>query len=200
MNKNILLAAAIGITGVALLFVFLDSSEPENSISSSTNSASEHPATYGDNANVTYDTPSENQSAPSASPIAEDTKPVKKERERWLETRAFDNSGTFEIAIMNPNQDTSIPAKSYIDIAGVIDGKNFNLKVPDYLANQDPYTVTVRIRNMETNATESVPAYFLNSLSDATQRHFVSINSKDVQNIRHETKPRILPLPGTDEK
>ncbi|MBN2895250.1 MAG: hypothetical protein JXK05_05090 [Campylobacterales bacterium] len=197
MNKNILLATASGIVAMAILFVIFDSNETQTaSYSPDIASSQPNPPSHANNTPIAYSSTAHQNKEQTSNNTAPT---VKKEREKGVEAQAFDSSGTFEIAIINPHQDTSLPVKSYVNVSGVIDGKNFNLKVPDYLAKQDSSAITLRVRHMESNTSQSVPAYFLDALSDPLQRHFVSIDSQDVQNMRHETKTKILPLPGTEE-
>jgi len=128
-------------------------------------------------------------------------KTVKKEkpkREKFLESSCIDGKRKFEIALINPNQDLSIKPKEYVNITGKIDGSTFNLKVPDYLITGDNSAVTLRIKDRKTDVVTSTPAYFLDDLRDNTQRHFVTINSNDIDNYEYKTTNRILPLPGND--
>ena len=114
-------------------------------------------------------------------------------REKYVEANAFDRSGTYEIALINPDQEEGKIPHKYIRVDGTIDGNKFYLDVPLFLSQADASKVLLRIKNIKTDKVQSVEASFLDLLDKENQRHFMKINSNDIDNIDYHTSPSVLP-------
>ncbi len=185
MIKKSLFVGGIGLSLiVAWTVIFDDSIEDENIPIQSDFANANHKK---EDVLIVYDNEESSQEADKK----EDKKLVV--REKYVEANTFDKSGTYEIALINPDQEEGKIPNKYIRIDGTIDDNKFYLDVPQFLSQADTSKVLLRIKNIKTDEVQSVEASFLDLLDQDNQRHFMKINSKNIDNIDYQIAPSVLP-------
>lgn len=117
----------------------------------------------------------------------------KREREKFLETRTYDRSKKFEIALINKNQDLAKTSKAFTTLRGKIDGKSFFLKVPKHLIEEGSGVTELRITDLTTNDVSSVSAAFIDDMRDSTIHQSISIDSNNIENYEQSSVKQIVP-------
>ncbi len=125
---------------------------------------------------------------------------VKKERlklEPFMEAKALDRSGTFEIILMNAHKDKAKATGAYKTLQGDIDGEPFTLKIPQHLIDEGVGVTELHIKNRKTGEVSSVAAVFIDDMKNPAIKQKISVDSKDVQNFQQTSAEQISPLlPG----
>ncbi len=193
MSKTVLLAIG-GIVSIAAFVLFLQ--EDEISLSSiatlpeKETTTEEMPASH--DVEIRYDT----RELSGASSV----KPVPKKaalREKYLESKTYDRSKKFEIALINKNLQNSRKPGPYTTLQGTIDGESFFLNVPKELIEEGSGVTELRVTNLKTNGVSTVSAAFIDDMRNPMVRQRVDINSKDLQNIvQTEVEAIVPPRPG----
>jgi hypothetical protein len=109
-----------------------------------------------------------------------------------IEAIAYDRDHNFEITLINPDKIKKDLFESDFYLSGSIDTIPFRLRIPEHLVSSNNANITLRIRNLENNITQSIPAYFLGDL-ESGMRHKLSINSDDLENLVHTKISKKLP-------
>ncbi len=132
------------------------------------------------------------------SPIKELSKKAKRLKlDAVTEAKTLDRSGTFEVAIINPNKDATKATGAYTTLQGDIDGKPFSLKIPQHLIDEGTGATELRITNRKTGEVSSVPAVFIDDMKDPAHKQYISADSKDLQNFQQRSHEVVAPLlPG----
>lgn len=128
------------------------------------------------------------------------SEPVKKEiKQNWeptVETKAYDTTKTYEIAVVNPNRDPEYTASSYIPVSGRIDGRHFTIKVPEHLVKNGSSGISIRIKNLKTGKMTSTPISFMDELKDRTRSAHLNIDSENIDEYEYISEEKMLPVPG----
>ena len=194
MNKNLILIAGIVISLIAVIALFTSDDVDVTSvqIDAQTQQNKEIKSTSRDIA-IDYEK-TEIKGKVKESTFVKKTRP---KLEKYMESRTVDRSGTFEIALINPNQDASKNTAAFTTLQGDIDGKAFFLKVPRNLIEEGAGVTELRIKNLKTNEVSSVPAVFIEDMKNPAIKQKISIDSQDIQNFQQESTEQIVPLrPG----
>jgi len=198
VNKNTLLLSITVIISLALIYTLFQ----DDDVNLKNHQPSTHNITSNESKTVTP--PSEIKYIKSST-VTDDgnevlqntTKKIAQKREKYLETRVFDQSKKFEIALINPNQDLSRNDGRYRNLQGKIDGQTFNLPVPLYLIEEGSGDVKLRIRNLETNERTSTTAAFIDDMTLPSMHTKLDINSQDPDNYQQINIEQLTPTrPG----
>ncbi len=127
-------------------------------------------------------------------------KPAEKKRlprEKYLESKTYDRSKTFEIALINKNLQGARKPNGYTTLQGSIDGEPFFLKVPKELIEEGSGITELRVTNLKTNGVSTVSAAFIDDMRNPSVRQRVDIDSKSLENyVQKEVEAIVPPRPG----
>jgi hypothetical protein len=118
-------------------------------------------------------------------------------REKYLESKTYDNTRRFELSLINKNKDSSKKMSVYTTLQGSINGNSFFLHVPDYLIDEGSGITQLRIKDLKTGEVKFVTAAFLDDMRNPKEKQKISLDFDDVQNYQQTTINQIIPLrPG----
>jgi len=178
VNKNTLLLSITAIICLALIYTLFqdDDISPselqttlEKTVSSETKSTKME-------SNIQY-LKSKTSSIQKNEPLQKKIKEQPPKREKYLESRTFDRSKKFEIALMNPNQDLTKDDGRFRNIQGKLDGESFTLAIPLHLIQDGSGDIKLRIRNLETNESSYTTAAFIDDMMLPSMHPQLSIDS-----------------------
>gem|GEM_PF-3318536 len=194
MNKTVLLGVG-GIISIAALVVLMQDDAVEfataQKLPQEAHVASENiPDT--DDVSIRYETQKMSESALNK---PAETKHLP--REKYLESKTYDRSKNFEIALINKNlQDARKPSGS-TTLQGSIDGEPFFLKVPKALIEEGSGITELRVTNLKTNGVSTVSAAFIDDMRNPSVRQRIDIDSKNLENyVQKEVEAIVPPRPG----
>lgn len=191
MNKNTIIYAAIVISMAMVGFIVFSGQQDFETQYTSLKASGELSKTVTPTKEVEVKYQTTGKSA------EQKTKELPK-REKFVETKAIDQSNKFEISIINDQTwSESQVAASVVRVNGKIDNSPFILKVPSYLVSSKS-DVKLKVKNLETGKEDIVPAPFVPTLGLGASgiSTSININSSDVSNYTTGQQQSILPNPS----
>lgn len=197
-NSTLLLAGG-GIALAALAVLLLSDTPTDVSVRLQERPAEEVSA--GKNAEIvfSYTAPQKITDARKIHPVTKRV-PAVAEKPLPLGVSVQDTSHEFEIALFDPAQtlkpSESPRAKRYAIMQGMIDGRRFSLRVPDYLM-EHPETLKLRVKNRKDGSVTTAPAAgFIQAMRASAAngaRTEFSIDSSDPENFAQTSVARVSP-------
>ncbi len=192
MNKTVLIGLG-GIVSIAALFVVFSNVSVDATLSS-------EPFVQ----EQVTDTPRAENSELSINYVAKETPKVdtskntkenkKKVREKYLESKTYDKSKKFEIALINKNQDLSNTTRGFTTLQGTIEGEAFFLKVPKHLIEEGSGVTELRVTNLKTKEVSTVSAAFIDDMQNPRIKQKIDIESlDDIENYTQTPVEAIVP-------
>ena len=192
MNKTVLFAIGGVVSIVALVLLMQDDGiEMSSTVGAPEQKTvlSETPAS--DDVSIRYETHE------AAAVTKKETQKRAVPREKYLESKTYDQSKRFEIALINKNLEHSRNPGGYTMLQGSIDGEPFFLKVPKKLIEEGSGVTKLRVTDLKTNGVSTVSAAFIDDMRNPMVRQRVDIDSKDLSNYQqHEVEAIVPPRPG----
>ncbi len=192
LNKTVLIGLG-GIISIAALFVVFSNVSVDATLSSEPFAQEQ-----------TADTPRDDNSELSINYVSKETpkeivpkksnEKKKIEREKYLESKTYDKSKKFEIALINKNQDLSKTTRGFTTLQGTIEGKSFFLKVPKHLIEEGSGVTKLRVTNLQTKEVATVSAAFIDDMQNPKIKQKIDIASlDDIENFTQTQVEAIVP-------
>ena len=192
MNKTVLFAVGGLVSLAALLTMFLQDDIDMPSAAITSVKEQRNTEQSPENVSISYDT-----KEVTAEPSKERVPKKKIVREKYLESKTYDSSKKFEIALINKNLQNPRKPGGYTTLQGTIDGESFFLKVPKALIEEGSGITELRVTNVKTNGVSTVSAAFIDDMRNPMVRQRITMDSDDIENLTQtEVEAIVPPRPG----
>ena len=199
-NNTILVSAGVAIAIASAGFVFFggDAIDSEEITGLGTMSVGSS-ASYTSAGKIAYESAAVHSRVGKETPTYGMPHRQKPEKPLPLGNSTYAGNHRYKIAIYDPTQlykpSEAPKAKKYVTLEGSVDGKPFNLKVPDYFLEQ-PDSVQFSVTDTRTHEKKTMNAAFLSDLYDNgdTPKHKkIAMNFDDIEGYGYSERNAVLP-------